>query len=140
MLCAVTDPRPRRYARSSTVDPRGLLTGYSPDPDGAADPGEIVWTWVPYQEDPRLGKDRPVLVVARRGAVLYGLMLSSNQRHADDDRWLELGAGAWDAEQRVSYVRLDRVLELTEDGIRREGAVLRRDRFDLVAGALRHQH
>lgn len=137
----MTDPRPRRrFARSSTVDPDGLCTTYSPDPDGAADPGEVVWTWVPYEEDPRLGKDRPMLVVARRHSVLYGLMLSSNPRRAGDDRWLELGAGAWDAELRASFVRLDRVLELEEDDIRREGSVLRRDQFDRVAYVLRSEH
>jgi hypothetical protein len=25
---------------------------YAPEPDGQPDPGEIVWTWVPYEEDP----------------------------------------------------------------------------------------
>jgi hypothetical protein len=32
------------------------------------------------------------------------------------------------------------VIELAEDGIRREGAVLDRDRFDRVAAALRSDH
>ncbi|HET8640702.1 MAG TPA: type II toxin-antitoxin system PemK/MazF family toxin [Pseudonocardiaceae bacterium] len=136
----MTDPRPRRFARSSSVDTDGLRTAYSPDPDGAADPGEIVWTWVPYEEDQRLGKDRPMLIVARRGAVLYGLMMSSNPRRAGDDGWLELGAGTWDAERRASFVRLDRVLELHENDIRRECVVLRRDQFDRVAHALRTGH
>src|SRR5690242_8951646 len=36
---------------------------YSPQPDGQPDPGEIVWTWVPYEEDHRQGKDRTVLLV-----------------------------------------------------------------------------
>src|SRR4051812_11044880 len=36
---------------------------YSPEADGSPDPGEIVWTWVPYQEDHSQGKDRPVLVI-----------------------------------------------------------------------------
>ena len=53
---------------------------YSPELDGRADPGEVVWTWVPYEEDPRQGKDRPVLVVGRRGRTMLGLMLSSNGR------------------------------------------------------------
>jgi hypothetical protein len=35
-------------------------------------------------------------------------------------------------------VRLDRVLEVDEDGIRREGAVLDRQRFDGVAAKLRN--
>ena len=38
---------------------------YAPDLDGRADPGEIVWTWVVYEDDPTKGKDRPVLVVGR---------------------------------------------------------------------------
>ncbi len=32
---------------------------YAPDLDGRADPGEIVWTWVVYEDDPSRGKDRP---------------------------------------------------------------------------------
>jgi hypothetical protein len=116
-----------------------LRPEYAPDPDGAADPGEVVWTWVPYEENEAIGKDRPILVVARAGAVLYGLMLSANPRHDGRPGWLRLGGGAWDAEQRVSHVRLDRVLELPENGIRREGAVLRREHFDRVAAALRHR-
>ena len=38
---------------------------YAPDLDGRADPGEIVWTWVVFEDDPTRGKDRPVLVVGR---------------------------------------------------------------------------
>jgi hypothetical protein len=34
-------------------------------------------------------------------------------------------------------VRLDRVLEVPEHGIRREGAVVPQDRFDAVANELR---
>ena len=50
---------------------------YAPDLDGRADPGEIVWTWVVYEDDPTRGKDRPVLVVGRDRSVLLGLMVSS---------------------------------------------------------------
>jgi hypothetical protein len=117
--------------------PAGRHLAYAPDLDGRADPGEIVWTWVPYEEDATQGKDRPVLVVGRRGATLLGLMLSSQDYHARDDRWFALGSGAWDGEHRQSWVRLDRVLEVREDGIRREGAVLDRRRFDEVADRLR---
>ena len=37
-------------------------------------------------------------------------------------------------------VRLDRVLEVAEHGIRREGAVLSRDRFERVADELRSRY
>src|ERR1700753_4523951 len=49
------------------VDPHHVgpvRTSYSPHADGAPDPGEVVWTWVPYEENDGRGKDRPVLVVA----------------------------------------------------------------------------
>ena len=65
------------------------------------------------------------------------LMLSSRSDRDDDRNWLGLGPGAWDRDQRPSWVRLDRVLVVDEDGIRREGAVLDRSRFDWVAAALR---
>lgn len=111
---------------------------YAPDLDGAADPGEIVWAWVPYEDDPARGKDRPLLVVGRTGVTLRALMLSSKAPHDHERRdWLELGAGRWDRDGRVSYLRMDRLFELGEQDIRREGSVLEADRFTLVAEALR---
>lgn len=127
----------RLAGRPSRTD-RDLV--YAPQLDGRADPGEIVWTWVPYEDRPDQGKDRPVLVVGRRGATLLGLMLSSQDDRDGQPHWLALGPGAWDREQRPSWVRLDRVLEVVEAGIRREGAVLDRTRFDLVARALRAEY
>ena len=47
--------------------PGGRHLDYSPDLDGRADPGEVVWAWVAYEEDAGQGKDRPVLVVGREG-------------------------------------------------------------------------
>jgi hypothetical protein len=110
---------------------------YAPQLDGQADPGEIVWTWVAYEDDPAQGKDRPVLVVGRDGATLYGLMLSSQNERDGQRHWLSLGPGTWDRGNRPSWIRLDRVLEVAENGIRREGAVLDRARFNTVAAALR---
>jgi hypothetical protein len=130
--------RPR--GRRPQAVPRGQRLVYAPQPDGRADPGEVVWTWVAYEDDPGRGKDRPVLVVGRDGTTLLGLMLSSNPDRDGQRGWLSLGAGPWDGEDRPSWVRLDRVLELTETGIRREGAVLDRRRFDRVAAALRADH
>src|SRR5690349_25068137 len=74
------DDRPRPSnggARTAPARDRARRVAYAPDLDGAADPGEIVWTWVPFEEDDGRGKDRPVLVVGREGAELVGLMLSS---------------------------------------------------------------
>jgi hypothetical protein len=113
---------------------------YSPNLDGRADPGEIVWTWVTYEEDPTRGKDRPVLVVGRDRATLLGLMMSSQERHAAERDWVGIGSGSWDDADRPSWVRLDRVLDVPEEGIRREGAILDRAVFDIVAARLRSEY
>jgi hypothetical protein len=109
---------------------------YAPDLNGRADPGEIVWTWVVYEDDPSDGKDRPVLVVGRDRGTLLGLMLSS-QQHQNEQNWIAIGSGGWDYQDRASWVRLDRILDVPEEGIRREGAVLDRPTFDVVAARLR---
>ena len=136
---------PRRTAgggsvRSAPTGDRARRVVYAPDPDGAADPGEIVWAWVPFEEDARRGKDRPLLVVGRAGGELLGLMLSSQHKRDGEPGWVAIGSGAWDREGRESFVRLDRVLEVAEHGIRREGAVLSRDRFERVAEELRGRY
>ncbi|WP_204802446.1 type II toxin-antitoxin system PemK/MazF family toxin [Mycobacterium riyadhense] len=113
---------------------------YAPDLDGRADPGEIVWTWVVYEDDPTRGKDRPVLVVGRDRSVLLGLMLSSREHHANDRDWVGIGSGDWDYEGKQSWVRLDRVLDVPEESIRREGAILARETFELVAARLRAEY
>jgi hypothetical protein len=136
---------PRRTAgggsvRSAPTGDRARRVVYAPDPDGAADPGEIVWAWVPFEEDARQGKDRPLLVVGRAAGELLGLMLSSQHKRDGEPGWVAVGSGAWDREGRESFVRLDRVLEVAEHGIRREGAVLSRDRFERVAEELRGRY
>ena len=133
-------PAAQARARSAPTAGRTRTIIYSPDLDGVADPGEIVWAWVPYEEGDGRGKDRPLLVVGRDGAELVGLMLSSQDERAGDRDWVSVGSGAWDREGRESFVRLDRVLEVEEHGIRREGAVLDRPRFDRVAQQLRERY
>jgi PemK-like, MazF-like toxin of type II toxin-antitoxin system len=117
---------------------------YGPRDDGRPDPGEIVWAWVPYDEGDGRGKDRPVLVIGRRGPDLLGLLLSSQDHDrdaADEARhgrvWTDIGSGPWDSRARASEVRLDRLLELDPATVRREGAALDRDRFDRVVAEAR---
>lgn len=119
---------------------RARKVSYAPALDGRADPGEVVWTWVVFEDDPTRGKDRPVLVVGRDRTVLLGLMLSSQDHHRGDPNWVSIGSGPWDHEGRVSWVRLDRVLDVPEEGIRREGAILAREVFDIVATRLRAEY
>jgi hypothetical protein len=115
---------------------------YEPHPDGLADPGEVVWAWVPYEEDHNRGKDRPVLIIGRDSGYLLGLMLTSkdHDRDAADEarhgrHWLDVGSGEWDGQRRPSEVRLDRVLRLRPDAVRREGAALSRTVFEQVSRA-----
>lgn len=120
-------------------DYTGPLTfAYSPNPDGDADPGEIVWTWVPYEENYSQGKDRPVLIVGHDGPYLLALMLTSKDRNnskASDPNYLDIGSGVWDKEGRDSEVKLDRVLRIKPRGIRREGAIMPKGTFDYIAKA-----
>jgi hypothetical protein len=143
-ILAQADDAPARPApeghggvRTAPTGDRARHIAYAPELDGAADPGEIVWTWVPFEEDASQGKDRPLLVVGRQGGELLGLMLSSQHKREGDPDWVAIGSGEWDREGRESFIRLDRVLEVGEHDIRREGAVLDPARFDRVADELR---
>ena len=138
-------PAPRSVARRpypgdfhGDVEPE-----YAPRADGEADPGEVVWAWVPYEEDHTRGKDRPVLVVGHDGPLLLALMLTSkdHDRDAADEarwgrRWMDVGTGGWDPQRRPSEVRLDRVLRLDVGSVRREGCRLDRAIFDQVVQEL----
>jgi hypothetical protein len=120
---------------SAPTSHRARRLVYAADLDGPADPGEVVWTWVAHEDDPTSGNDRPVLVVGRDRHTLLGLMLSSQEQHSADRDWVAIGS--WDDASRPSWVRLDRVLDVPEDGIRREGAILEHEVFDIVAARLR---
>ena len=124
-----------------------METSYAPDQDGRPDPGEVVWAWVPYEDDPAQGKDRPVLLVGRDGDELVGLQLTSkdHDRDAEDEArygryWMDVGTGGWDRERRESEVRLDRLLRLAESEVRREGAAIDRVVFDAVVEAAAQHH
>jgi len=138
---AASKRRPARPAATREPSPSappvglaGVRFEYAPSLDGEPDPGEIVWAWVPYEEDPTRGKDRPVLLLGRRRGKLVGVSLTSKR-----DAYgalLEIGTGAWDPERRVSFAKLDRLLDVDASRVRREGAVLERRHFDAVVAAL----
>ena len=130
------------------VSALGLPTfSYSPDPDGDADPGEVVWAWVPFEEDPAQGKDRPVLVLARHESRLVVAQMTSKDHDRDAAQearwgrfWHDVGSGDWDRRGRPSEVRLDRLLLVEPASVRREGATMNREVFDGVVAAMRHHH
>ncbi len=130
-----------RIRLSNPVLPR---LRYAPVADGHPDPGEVVWAWVPYEDDPSRGKDRPVLVIGEENGVLLALALTSRdhdldaaQERRDGREWMDIGSGAWDARGRPSEVRLNRLLRLEPSVVRREGAALPQDVFDAVLEAAR---
>lgn len=142
-------PRDMRAAlhRARLRVTRGLRVAYNPRTDGKPDPGEVVWAWVPYEDDASRGKDRPVLLIGRDRRRLHGLMLSSQDHDrdaADEARhgryWMDVGAGGWDHERRPSEVRLDRLLTLAPGDVRREGAALDRPTFERVIAAAGRFH
>ena len=111
---------------------------YSPSLDGDPDPGEIVWTWVPYEEDHTQGKDRPVILVGRDGEYLLAFMMTSkdhNNRDHADSNYLDIGSGSWDSQGRASEVKLNRVLRVRPENMRREGAIMPHETFRLIEQA-----
>jgi mRNA-degrading endonuclease toxin of MazEF toxin-antitoxin module len=121
------------------VDPLrvGALTlRYAPRRDDRADAGEVVWTWVPFAERDGRGKDRPVLVVARKSADrVYAVKLTSRS-HDGDREYVPIGAGDWDSQGRPSWVEVDQLYSVHQNGLRRQGSALDATRFDTVAEAL----
>ncbi|CAN5632341.1 hypothetical protein BH10ACT1_BH10ACT1_34580 [soil metagenome] len=120
----------------------GIDVSYAPEHDGDADPGEVVWTWVPYEDDPTQGKDRPVLVIGWDGPQLAAVQLSSKDHsdRRDAGEWVPVGTGAWDREARPSYVDASRLLRVDPGAVRREGAALDQARFATVLERVRQLH
>lgn len=117
---------------------------WAPTPgDPTPSPGEVVWAWVPYEEDHTQGKDRPVLLVGRDGAWLLALQLTSSDHDLDEEQeasagryWIDVGSGAWDSRGRRSEARINRVLRVDPSAVRRDGAVLDEQLFAAVAHAV----
>jgi len=139
----VTDPGtgPDRAGESGPVID-GVAVGYAPELDGDPDPGEVVWAWVPYEEDANQGKDRPVLILGWDGDRLAGVPLSSKDpRHRHDaGTRVPVGTGGWDRDRRPSWADADRLLRFAPNEIRREGSSIPRDRFDEVVARVRQLH
>ena len=89
---------PRKAAdirvEATASHPRSIF--FSPDMDGQADSGEVVWVWAPAEGKQAPPRERAILVVGRTRTTVMGLLISPNPKHALDDAWLEIGAGEWD--------------------------------------------
>jgi len=117
---------------------------YDPHTGALPDPGEVVWAWVPYEDDAGQGKDRPVLLIGRDGDWFLGAYLSSTDHDADATQeeaagrhWVEVGTGAWDTRRRASFARVDRIVRVHPDDVRGRAEKLDKPRFDKVAAGVR---
>ena len=142
-----TSNRPRTSIREASIADALTHASYTPVMDGDADPGEVVWTWVPYQEDASVGKDRPAVVIGAQGEGVYILQLTSKDHTRDAAQeaaagryWLDIGAGDWDSKGRPSEVRLDRALWVKATDVRREGAILPKKTWQIIVDALEEHY
>ena len=144
-------PKPAASTSSHSVDSSGypgdyrgsIDFEYSPSMDGDADPGEVVWTWVPFEEDHSQGKDRPVILVGRDGEYLLALMMTSkdhNNRDHADSNYLDIGSGPWDPQGRASEVKLNRVIRVIPSQMRREGSIMPQETFRVIERAYTRLH
>ena len=133
----------RGDAATVRVDPdviRDLRLDYAPERDGAPDAGEVVWTWVPYEENDGRGKDRPVLIIARQSEHRVFAVRMTSRSHDGDRDYLAIGSGPWDSQGRESWVDIEQLYSVHESGLRREAAVLERERYASVARALSRRY
>ena len=142
-----TSNRPQTSIREASIADALAHASYTPIMDGDADPGEVIWTWVPYQEDTSVGKDRPAVVIGAQGEGVYILQLTSKDHTRDAAQeaaagryWLDIGAGDWDSKGRPSEVRLDRALWVKATDVRREGAILPKATWQLIVDALEEHY
>ena len=79
-----------------------------------------------------------MVIIGRTGDDLAGVQLTSKNKGRGDQ--IAVGAGAWDPKGRPSYAKVDRLLTIDPDDVRREGAVLDRARFDDVVDHVAKYH
>lgn len=135
---------PGQFGKTATIElnphhVKDLRVTYAPQRDGAPDAGEVIWTWVPYAENDGRGKDRPVLVIGRESADRVYVVKLTSKAHDGERDFLSIGTGAWDTQGRESWLDVDQLYSVHVEGMRREAAVLDRERFARVATLLMHR-
>ncbi|AWB82439.1 hypothetical protein C3B44_08835 [Corynebacterium yudongzhengii] len=113
---------------------------YGPDIDGPADAGEIVWLRVPENGPNQPPVERAILVVGRSmNQELLGLLISPAPEHADEENWFPIGSGQWQPTGEPCWLRLDRIIQVPENWVRRQGALFPERRFERLARVLRER-
>ncbi len=133
---------PGRYGGTATrdLDPsvlKSVVPRYAPSRNGEPNPGEVIWTWVPYVENDGRGKDRPVLVIADLGLGEFAGCYLTSQQHRG---FVSVGTGEWDSSRRESFLNPERLLRVHSAGMRREGGRVTERGFDSAIVAVRRLH
>ncbi|MDO5031068.1 type II toxin-antitoxin system PemK/MazF family toxin [Corynebacterium sp.] len=134
------EPRKPASIRVEPTDAHPRSVFFTPEMDGQADSGEVVWVWAPSDGKQSPPRERAVLIVSRTRTTVLGLLISPNPAHADDEEWLDIGTGEWDESGRQCWVRMDRLLEISEEECRRQGTLFPERRFERVANRLRSMY
>ncbi len=121
----------------TAVELRAIRPSFVPSLDGEPDPGEVIWTWVPYVENDGRGKDRPVLIIAHLDSGGWAACYLSTKQHRG---FVSVGTGPWDSQGRESFLSPERVLRVTVQGMRRESMGVDRLHFDRAVQAVKHWH
>ncbi|MET9498220.1 type II toxin-antitoxin system PemK/MazF family toxin [Streptomyces sp. NPDC006552] len=102
---------------------RRRLRSGSPTAAGGPRPGEIWWALVPYEDGPG-GKDRPCLVLNRRGDTVQVVKITS-RHHEERPGVIALPPGAvGDARERRSYLETDELRDVPLRDFRRRAGVI----------------
>jgi hypothetical protein len=70
---------------------------------------------------------------------VFAVKLTSKSHEGDRD-FLSIGSGPWDGQGRESWVDIDQVYRVHDEGLRREAAALDRERFAQVATVLHRRY
>jgi mRNA-degrading endonuclease toxin of MazEF toxin-antitoxin module len=130
-----TDPRPSGHS-IRRINVVAVSISYEPQADAKPDPGEVVWVWIPYEEDPSVGKDRPALAVGWVPATPQddiAVVPLTSRWHAGQ---VSVGLGAWDGGRKRSFAKVDQIYVVDRADVRREGASLHKSVFEQVIRAL----
>ncbi len=130
-------------SRTIEVDPdriKNFTLVYGPVKNGSPDGGEVVWTWVPYEENDGRGKDRPVLVIGEHSTDRVYAVKMTSKSHSGDSALISVGSGPWDSQGRESFVDVDQLYSVHSDGARREASALSQQKFEVVAKQLRQRY
>lgn len=111
---------------------------YAPDIDGQVEAGEIAWLWVPAYGPENPPAERAMVVVGRANREdVLGLLISPEQCHDEEQNWLAIGPGGWNPSGETCWVRVDKLIQVPEHSVRRQGVLLPEARFDRIARVLR---